>query len=111
MTQPIFFDPTGRRSRMSKRVLAALLVMIVLSSAIFALTLIRVPRGRDLALPLPQPRPAALRLEKSLGRGIAGWLPNRPAAADPHSPLSIGFYVPGDDASIASLRRDRKSVV
>ncbi|GAA4221164.1 glycosyltransferase [Sphingomonas endophytica] len=110
MAQPIFFDPTGRRSRLSKRVLAALLVLIVISSAIFALTLIRVPRGRDLALPLPQPRAAALQMEKSLGHGIAGWLPHRRVAADPHSPLSIGFYVPGDDASIASLRRHSASL-
>ncbi|WP_294196587.1 glycosyltransferase [uncultured Sphingomonas sp.] len=110
MTRPIFFDPTGRRSRLSKRILAALLVAIVVSAAVFAVTLIRVPRGRDLALPLPQPRAAALRMEKSLGRGLAGWLPHRSAAADPHTPLSVGFYVPGDDASIASLRRHSASL-
>ncbi|WP_022685996.1 polysaccharide deacetylase family protein [Sphingomonas phyllosphaerae] len=111
MTRPIFFDPTGRRSRLSKRVVAVLLAVIVISAIVFAATLIRVPRGRDLALPLPQPRAAALRVEKGVGRGIASWLPHRPAAAnDPHSPLSIGFYVPGDDASIASLRRHSASL-
>ncbi|MDR6789987.1 cellulose synthase/poly-beta-1,6-N-acetylglucosamine synthase-like glycosyltransferase/peptidoglycan/xylan/chitin deacetylase (PgdA/CDA1 family)/spore germination protein YaaH [Sphingomonas sp. BE138] len=110
MTRPIFFDPTGRRSRMSKRVLAVLLVVIMVSAAVFALTLVRVPRGRDLALPLPQPRAAALRTEASLGRGLAGWLPHHRAAVDPHTPLSVGFYVPGDDASIASLRRHSASL-
>ncbi|KTT68722.1 glycosyltransferase [Sphingomonas endophytica] len=107
-TRPIFFDPTGRRSRFSKRALAALLVVIVISAMVFAVTLIRVPRGRDLALPLPQPRAAALRADTSRG-GIARWLPHR-AAADPKTPLSVGFYVPGDDGSIASLRRHSASL-
>jgi len=103
MTRPIFFDPTGRRSRWSKRVVAALLGLVIAAAIGFAATVVHVPRGRDLALPLPQPHAAALRGTLA-GRGLAAWLPRR-AAADPHTPLSIGFYVPGDDASIASLRR------
>ena len=39
--------------------------------------------------------------------GLARWLPLR-AAKDPHTPLSIGFYVPGDDirSKLESIDRD-----
>ena len=103
MLRPIFYDPTGRRARWAKRVLAVVIGVALLGAIAFASTLVSVPRGRDLALPLPQPHAAALRgtpRKSSLER----WLPRR-AAPDPHSPLSIGFYVPGNDGSIASLRR------
>ena len=103
MARPIFFDPTGRRSRWSKRVVAALLGLVIAAAIGFAATVVNVPHGRDLALPLPQPHAAAMRGTPAR-HGLAGWLPRR-TAPDPHSPLSIGFYVPGDDSSIASLRR------
>ncbi|WP_288459565.1 glycosyltransferase [uncultured Sphingomonas sp.] len=103
MAAPIFFDPTGRRSRRSKRVMAALLAIVVLAAVLFATTLLSMSPRRDIALPLPQPRAAAARGAVK-PTGLARWLPLR-AAKDPHTPLSIGFYVPGDDTSIASLRR------
>jgi peptidoglycan/xylan/chitin deacetylase (PgdA/CDA1 family)/spore germination protein YaaH/GT2 family glycosyltransferase len=102
--KPIFFDPTGRRGRVAKRVLALAMLLILLAGLAFAFTLVRVPRGRDLALPLVQPHAAQMRGTKP-PHGLAAWLPRRrtPAA---NAPLSVGFYVPGDDASIASLRRN-----
>ncbi|UVO50709.1 glycosyltransferase [Sphingomonas sp. SUN019] len=102
MRDPVFFDPTGRRSRWSKRTAFAILLAIFVASLAFASTLIAVPHGRDLALPLPQPHAAAMR--GGSARGLARWLPHG-HNKNPHTPLSIGFYVPGDDASIASLRR------
>ncbi len=103
MRTPIFFDPSGRRGRLAKRVLAVTMLLVLVGGIVFASTLVSVPRGRDLALPLPQPHAAAQRGTPKR-RGIAAWLPrNRGPAA--HSPLSVGFYLPGDDASIASLRR------
>ncbi|MET0363019.1 MAG: glycosyltransferase, partial [Sphingobium sp.] len=39
-----------------------------------------------------------------LRKTLRPWLP-RQMGVDPHTPLRIGFYVPGDDASFASLRR------
>ncbi|WP_157085488.1 hypothetical protein, partial [Sphingomonas adhaesiva] len=61
MAAPIFFDPTGRRSRRSKRVMAALLAIVVLAAVLFATTLLSMSPRRDIALPLPQPRAAAAR--------------------------------------------------
>lgn len=102
--QPIFYDPTGRRGRWAKRLLAVAIGLILLGGVVFATTLVMVPRGRNLALPLPQPKAAAMR-GSPLRKGLARWLPqeNRPAA---NTPLSVGFYVPGDDSSLASLRRN-----
>ena len=104
MRPPVFFDPTGRRSRWSKRTLAALIALVLVGAVAFATTLIAVPQGRALTLPISQPH--AARLGGAHGRhGLGAWLPTF-VSKDPHTPLNIGFYVPGDDASIASLRRN-----
>ncbi|NTS66336.1 glycosyltransferase [Sphingomonas sp. HHU CXW] len=104
MSSPIFFDPSGRRSRISRRTLAGLLLVVVLAAVGFATTLVMMPARHDVALPLPQPHAAAARGEPHR-HGLAAWLPRHGRAAD-RTALSIGFYVPGDDASLASLRRN-----
>ncbi|MBN2973169.1 glycosyltransferase [Roseomonas aeriglobus] len=102
--QPIFYDPTGRRGRWAKRLLALAIALILLGGVVFATTLILVPRGRNLALPLPQPKAAAMRGTPPR-KGLAKWLPHETSPAA-NTPLSIGFYVPGDDSSLGSLRRN-----
>ncbi|MEH3100307.1 glycosyltransferase [Sphingomonas adhaesiva] len=104
MADPIFFDPTGRRSRRSRRVLATLLGIVLIAAIAFATTLMMVRPARDLALPLPQARAAATH-GADAPRGLARWLPHRTTRATNSAELDVGFYVPGDDASIASLRR------
>ena len=103
---PVFFDPTGRRSRRSKRALAGLILLLLIAAIAFATTLIAMAPARDLALPLPQPHAAAAHGDIAGGRaqGWRRWLP-RTSRAGPNTPLSVGFYIPGDDTSIASLRR------
>jgi cellulose synthase/poly-beta-1,6-N-acetylglucosamine synthase-like glycosyltransferase/peptidoglycan/xylan/chitin deacetylase (PgdA/CDA1 family)/spore germination protein YaaH len=103
MRAPVFFDPTGRRSRWSKRIVGAVILLVVLTAIAFATTLIAVPRERDLALPLPQAHASRLRARLSR-HGIGAWLP-RQRTGGAQTALSIGFYVPGDDASLASLSR------
>ena len=103
MAAPIFFDPTGRRGRWSKRLVAGLLMLVVVAAIAFATTVLVVRPARNLAMPLSQLKAAKLKGTKP--HGLARWLP-RHQADDPHSPLSVGFYMPGDDASIASLRRN-----
>jgi len=103
MRAPIFFDPTGRRSRWAKRAVGALIFAVLLGALIFATTLVAVPRERDLELPLRAPH-AARFVPTGLRHRLAAWLP-RPRHAAGHRPLSVGFYLPGDEASLASLRQ------
>ena len=104
MTAPIFFDPTGRRSRQSKRTVAVLLIGIVVTAIAFATTILALSPGRTLALPLPQLHAVVLPGKTPLAGRLAPWLP-RPQTPAHDASLSIGFYIPGDDASLASLRR------
>lgn len=103
MRAPIFFDPTGRRDRWSKRLVAALIGIVLLGALVFATTLVTVPRARDLALPLPTSR-AARFTPTVLRHRLAAWLPARHSASS-RKVLSIGFYMPGDDAGLVSLRQ------
>jgi len=103
MRPPIFFDPTGRRGRWAKRGLAMGIMLVLIGAVAFATTLVAVPRERGLVLPFAQSHPARLRGAHAR-HGLGAWLPAI-RSKDPHTPLSIGFYVPGDDSSLASLRR------
>ncbi|KKW93920.1 glycosyltransferase [Sphingobium chungbukense] len=105
MSRPIFFDPTGRRGLWARRILAGGLLAILLAAIAFATTLVAVPTERDLALPLPQPHAARLSGISTLRRDIAKWLPHWGKTHGQAKPLNIGFYVPGTENSIASLRR------
>ncbi|BAI95553.1 glycosyl transferase family 2 [Sphingobium sp. TA15] len=105
MIRPIFFDPTGRRGLWARRLLAGALLLILLAAIAFATTLVAVPSEGDLALPLPQPHAARLSGISSLRRGIARWLPRWGGHRAQARPLNVGFYMPGDESSIASLRR------
>ncbi|MFD1786126.1 glycosyltransferase [Sphingomonas floccifaciens] len=106
--KPIFFDPTGRRSRVAKRSLALVILAIVAGAVLFASTLVAVPGSRQLTLPLPQPHAAAVRGTPPR-HGIARWLP-RTTAPGANTPLTVGFYVPGDQSSLASLQRNIQSL-
>lgn len=105
MSRPIFFDPTGRRGLWARRLLAGGLLSILLAAIAFATTLVAVPSERDLALPLPQPHAARLSGISTLRRDIAKWLPHWGKHQVQARPLNVGFYVPGEESSIASLRR------
>lgn len=115
MEKPVFYDASGRRDRWTKRAFLALILTIVLASIAFAMTVVAVPVPEPLALAMEHPLPRPLRqqvnhLRHSAARGIAtlrhdvgSWLPRKalPVRADP---IAVGFYVPWDDASRASLR-------
>jgi len=103
VSKPIFFDPTGRRSRWSRRVLALALLAIVLSAAAFATTLVAVPRQRQLDLPVPQLRPSEFTASKQ-PRGLRAWMP-RFHGTGQQKPLSIGFYATNNDASFLALQQ------
>ena len=102
MTNPIFFDPTGRRGAWARRAVAVLILAVVVAAIAFATTLVAVPRSG--LLPLPFARRQAMTLEPTaLLKGRRGdWLP-RKAAAPAHTPLTVAFYQPGDEAGLGSL--------
>ncbi len=107
---PVFFDPTGRRRRRSIAVLGALLALIVFGTIAFALTVLAVPAGGPLH-PMGE-RVQARPLKEHLGRigRRIGWLPHAPARATPGDPVTVGFYVPWDPDSGASLARNIKQL-
>jgi len=107
VTKPIFFDPTGRRSRWSRRGLSLALLLVVLSAIAFATTLVAVPRQRELELPVPHLHASSFAKTK-LGHKLTAWMPrlSKPQGKTQQAPLSIGFYMPGNDASWLSLKRN-----
>ncbi|MEO6091511.1 MAG: glycosyltransferase [Novosphingobium sp.] len=112
MVQPVFYDATGRRNRWTIRAFFAVLVMTVVAAVAFAMTVIDVPVPGPLALQGEHTLSRALgRQIKPLGQGIAtiqyrlaSWLPRRQVGkAGRIEQISVGFYVPWDDASRHSL--------
>ncbi|MBO9712674.1 polysaccharide deacetylase family protein [Sphingomonas sp.] len=115
--QPVFYDPSGFRKRWSLRGMVAVFLGIVIAAVLFATTLVDVPAGSPLAIGLE--RPQALRLGAQVARAghhvrrgistLGGWLPRKPAA-HAGQPLTVGFYVPWDPASLDSLRGHLKQI-
>lgn len=121
MKSPVFYDASGRRKRWSMRTLLGLILLIVAAAALFAVTVVNVPVPPPLALSMERPQPQSLSQEvddighqlrkrvNAIGKGLAAWLPSSASAAknggkNGHQ-IVVGFYVPWDDASRASLLR------
>jgi cellulose synthase/poly-beta-1,6-N-acetylglucosamine synthase-like glycosyltransferase/peptidoglycan/xylan/chitin deacetylase (PgdA/CDA1 family)/spore germination protein YaaH len=116
MTQsPIFYDASGRRRQRFALAVAAFVLLIVLATTVFALSIGAVPRAPLLPIEpehpalrgLPPPHSGIIRRAK---RGfnyyvnrLFGSTPKVQAASD--IPLAIAFHVPWDDSSAASLAR------
>jgi peptidoglycan-N-acetylglucosamine deacetylase len=105
MEKPIFYDSTGTRDRWSKRLIGAILVLVITIAVGFAWTVSVVPAaGPSFGTEHPARRPLSEQLTRL--RHQAGWLPQRRVAQPGARPLSIAFYVPGDKESRASLDRN-----
>ncbi|MEO6718249.1 MAG: glycosyltransferase [Novosphingobium sp.] len=112
MARPIFFDATGRRNRWTMRAFIAGLVLLLVSVGVFAATIADAPIPRPLNLEMEQKhqRPL-LRKLSTIGRAagavtghVANWLPaNSTNRGGNVKQIRMGFYVPWDDASRASL--------
>lgn len=106
MEQPVFYDASGRRRKWSLRTVAALLALIVLAAIGLAATVVSVP------VPSPitpvrergQPRPMPEQI-RHLRRQVGSWLPGTTRAATAVHQITVGFYVPWDPDSKASLER------
>ncbi len=108
MERPVFFDASGRRNRWTMRLFLAGLLLLVVTAIVFAMTVVAVPVPAPLGLSLERPHPRPLdaqigRLSKTV-RALGGWLPFGSTDAKKSArQLVVGFYVPWDDASRASL--------
>ncbi|MBS0482501.1 MAG: glycosyltransferase [Proteobacteria bacterium] len=102
MTSPIFFDLSGKRRRLVGRLTAALLALIVLSALVFAATVVNVPADSPLSLARERQQPLPFITHVARLRHNLPALPKPSAAGQPQR---IGFYVPWDPESGASLRR------
>lgn len=106
MEQPVFYDASGRRRKWSLRTVAVLLGLIVLAAIGLAATVVSIPvpspitpvRERGQARPIPEQI-------RHLRRQIGSWLPNTTRAATAVNQITVGFYVPWDPDSKASLER------
>lgn len=103
MVHPVFFDASGRRRGWMRLAVWALVVVLVVAAGIFLATLLNVPRGGDLPLRFRDARPAPLRLSEGKPAAERRWLPGW-THARAAAPLTVGFYVPWDETSAASLR-------
>lgn len=106
MSRPVFFDPTGSRKRWTMRTLFVLIGSVLLAAIVFAATIVNVPPAQDLPVRWENAKPAALRSLSARGQPRRQrWLPGS-ASKRPGAPLTVGFYVPWDQASADSLRRN-----
>jgi len=105
LVRPVFFDPSGKRRRWTRRSYAGLLIALILACVIFASTVVNVPAPRP--LPIGYERLSALpfRAQVSrLKRRITGLFPY--SAAKPNitsKPLTVAFYTSWTDDSTPSL--------
>ena len=108
MSRPIFFDPTGRRRRLTRRGAFLGLVLLLLAAVIFATTVAAVPPAPPLPLGFERQAPFPLktqvsrisqRLAQLFGRHAA------PAAHGSGQTLNVGFYTAWTDGSAQTLQR------
>jgi len=122
--RPIFYDPSGQRRRRFKLAIALFALLVILAAtALFATIVVGsseppLPVALEHGAPLPPPRTTLIsRAGKQINRAIASLLGTKPpsprkpgtakafAAAGQNQPLTVGFEVPWDPSSTASLQR------
>ena len=106
MSKAIFYDATGKRNRWSIRAVSLLLVLIVSAAIGLGLTILLVPNTNapTLVSERNQPRPLQQQLRKLAGN-LTAWLPTTSRGAASAQHITVGFYVPWDPDSRASLAR------
>ncbi len=108
MSRPIFFDPTGRRRRLTRRGAGIGLVVLLVAAVIFATTVMAVPAAAPLQLGFERQAPFPLKTQVSRISHTLAQLFGRhagPAAHGSGQALSVGFYTSWRDGSALSLQR------
>lgn len=106
--RPVFFDPTGRRRRWTRRGAFAALAALIALAVIFATTVVSVPVPSPLALGFERMAPLPLkaqvgRISSRLNRLFARHPAH--AASGGAAPITIGFYTSWTDGSAQTLAR------
>ena len=120
----VFYDASGRRQKRFAAATALFLLLNVLAAAALFATIQIVPAQAPLPIalergsPRPPPRSLLSATGRSINRAILRLLSSQPPtirsngrpspnafAQSPTKPLAIGFYVPWDENSTASLQR------
>ncbi len=106
MERPVFYDASGKRNKWSIRVLSLILILIGSAAIGLALTIAFVPRtvAPGVISERDQPRPLQQQL-RAAGRTLSAWLPGSMRGATKVNQVTVGFYVPWDPDSRASLAR------
>ena len=107
MQRPIFFDPTGRRRRWTRRALFAGIALLILTALAFATTVATVPVSQPLKLGFERPQPLPLRTQVGrLSRRLSTLFGRHPVrAARASENLTVGFYTPFGEGAVESLKR------
>lgn len=106
MDQPVFYDASGVRRKWTQRAVAALLVMIVTASVWLAMTILLVPHSAPPQMVGERAQPLPLRHQiRLIGHRLSQWLPTG-RSVNEHGQTIVGFYVPWDPDSRASLARN-----
>src|SRR6187402_441009 len=105
METPVFYDPSGRRRRWSKRILLALIIVLVGAAFGFGATILNVPAPDPLHLGIERQQARPLqgqvghlgRTVRRHARALTSWLPGANKKVLPVNQVQVGFYVPWDD--------------
>lgn len=103
----MFYDPSGRRRRWSRRGIFAAIVAIFLCCVIFATTVLDVPAASP--LPIGYERLSALPFRTQISRikhRITRYLPLHRRSTSPGAPLTVAFYTPWSQDGAPSLARN-----
>jgi len=105
--RPIFFDPTGRRRRWTRRAVFAAIAVLIITALAFATTVATVPASQPLKLGFERPQPLPLRTQVGrLSRRLSSLFGRRGVQpARQAQNLTIGFYSPFGEGAVESLKR------
>lgn len=108
VSRPIFFDPTGRRRRWTRRLAFAVLAVLVAMCVVFATTLATIVPREPLAFAQERLAPLPLKSQVSrLSHRLAALLGRRAVlrGGQQAAPITIGFYQAESDESAGALLR------
>ena len=108
--RPVFYDPSGRRRRMTRRTVFGLLLTLLVAAVIFATTVVNVPAPSPLSIGYERMTALPFRAQISRIKHRIVDLLHRPApivqTRTGARPLTIAFYSAEADNSVNTLLRN-----